>query len=190
MAEVKHTMFAGMAFGLAELFKHSVGKKRLAGPVVYNVELSAPEGESTAGGKQALQHVKLVPERGGPTLLIGTANAVEKAAELRSYKHVDEMHRQRFKGAPFDADPTQYEALLEAARAFFTEYKYTVTVLDSAPSRAVTPVAPPSRSTPPAPSKSVATAGVAKLPSSPLRFILTVAVTAAVVIAVAMFLRH
>src|SRR4051794_5996562 len=188
MAEVKHTMFAGMAFGLAELFKHSVGKTRLRGDVSYSVELSAPEGESTAGGKQALQHVKLVPDGGGPTLVIGTANAVEKLAELRTYKHVDEMHRQRFKGAPFDVQMGEYESVVEAARKFFTDYKYTVTVVDAAAPKAVP--APPSRPVAAVASKPIAAAGVAKLPGSPLRFILTVCVTAAVVVALAMFLRH
>src|SRR4051794_4115516 len=187
MAEVKHTMFAGMAFGLAELFKHSVGKTRLRGDVSYSVELSAPEGESTAGGKQALQHVKLVPDGGGPTLVIGTSNAVDKIAELRTYKHVDEMHRQRFKGAPFDVQMGEYETMVEAARKFFTDYKYTVTVVEAP--KAV-PAAAPSRPMPAVASKPVASAGVAKLPNSPLRFILTVCVTAAVVVALAMFLRH
>jgi hypothetical protein len=189
MAEVKHTMFAGMAFGLAELFKHSVGKQRLKGDVSYSVELSAPEGESTAGGKQALQHVKLVPDGAGPTLVIGTANAVEKLAELRTYKHVDEMHRQRFKGAPFDVNLGDYDMLVDACRKFFTDYKYTVTVVE-APAKPVPAAAAPSRPMPAVASKPVASAGVAKLPSSPLRLIITVCVTAAVVIAVAMFLRH
>jgi hypothetical protein len=187
MAQAKHTMFAGMAVGLAELFKHSVGKKRLEGTtgVSYSVELSAPDGPSTAGGKQAVQHVKLVPEHGGPTLLIGTANAVEKIAELRTFKQVDEMHRQRFKGAPFDADLGQYEALVDACKAFFTEYKYQVTLLD------YTPAPSPSRSMAAVGSKAVVPpAGVAKLPSSPLRFIITVALTAAVVVAVALFFRR
>jgi hypothetical protein len=188
MAEVKHTMFAGMAFGLAELFKHSVGKMRLKGDVTYSVELSAPEGESTAGGKQALQHVKLVPDGGGPTLVIGTANAVEKLAEMRTYKHVDELHRQRFKGAPFDVQMGEYETVVEAARKFFTDYKYTVTVVD-APARAVAAAAP-SRPMPAVSSRPVAAAGVAKLPTSRLRVILTVCVTAAVVVVVAIFLRH
>jgi hypothetical protein len=196
MAEVKHTMFAGMAFGLAELFKHSVGKKRLKGEggVTYNVELSAPEGESTAGGKQALQHVKLVPERGGPTLVMGTANAVEKQAELRAFNQIDELHRQRFKGAPFDVEPSEYAALLEAARSFFVDYKYAVSIVDAPPPRATgtTPVAPaaPSRPMAAVSSKPVATAGVAKLPSSPVRLIITVTITALAVVIIAFFLRR
>jgi hypothetical protein len=192
MAEVKHTMFAGMAFGISELFKHSVGKKRLEGPgVVYTVELSAPDGPSTAGGKQALQHVKLVPEQGGPTLLIGTTNAVDKHAELRTFHHVDEMHRQRFKGTPFSVDPAQYDALIEGARVFFTEYKYNVTMLDQAPSRSMTPApAAPSRPVTAIGSRPIATAGVAKLPGSPVRFIVTVAVSALVVVLIALFLRR
>jgi hypothetical protein len=197
MAEVKHTMFAGMAFGLAELFKHSVGKRRLKGEggVTYNVELSAPDGESTAGGKQALQHVKLVPERGGPTLVMGTANAVEKQAELRAFNQIDELHRQRFKGAPFDVEPNDYAALLEAARAFFVDYKYAVSIVDAPPppprATASAPVAAaPSRQMPATASKPVTHGGVAKLPSSPLRLILTVTVTAALVVIIAFFLRR
>jgi hypothetical protein len=188
MANVKHTMFAGMAFGLAELFKHILGNKRLLGPVNYTLELSAPDGPSTGGGKQALQHVKLVPEQGGTTLVVGTANAGEKIAELRTFKHVDEMHRQRFKGAAFEADPTQYEALIGAARAFFTDYKYTVTMLDHVPARPPTPAK--SRPVAPVAARSTGSAAVAKLPASALRFVITVVLTAAMVVAVALFLRR
>src|ERR687885_469069 len=105
MSEARHTKFAGQAVTLAEIFNMGFAARRLSGPPVYTVELSAPDGPSTAGGKQALQHLKLVPEGGGATLLIGPLNLVEQQAELRTFGHVDELHRQRFKGAPFSADP-------------------------------------------------------------------------------------
>jgi hypothetical protein len=166
-----HTMFAGQAIGLAELFNLTVGKKRLEGVVSYTPRLSTPDGPSTAGGRQALQHLTLVPEGGGATILIGTANLVEQQAELRTFAHVDELHRQRFKGVPFQIDRARYDALLESIRAFLGERKYAVTLAE-----APRPAAPfQTRIYRP----------------SPLRMIITMALSAAVVLAVAaLFLRR
>src|SRR5262245_37271231 len=111
----QHTIFAGQALGLSALCQVGFGKKRLDGRVTYTPELSFPDGESTGGGKQALQHVKLVPESGA-TLVIGTANVVDKSCELRTFRHMDELHRQRFKGRPFRADPAKYDQLIEELR--------------------------------------------------------------------------
>ena len=180
MPEVKHTKFAGQAVTLAEMFNLGFAKRRVAGPTVYAVELSAPDGPSTSGGKQPLQHLKLVPEGGGATILIGTVNMVDRQAELRTHRQVDELHRQRFKGVPFTGNVADYQALLDGASAFLTERKYAVTVTDriSAPQLHLT-------NTP------VPTTGVANLPSSsPLRFVLTVTVTATIVVVTALFLRH
>jgi hypothetical protein len=171
-----HTMFAGQALGLAELFNLTIGKKRLQGLVPYAPELSSPDGPSTGGGKQALQHIKLVAEGGGATLLIGTANLVDRQAELRSFKHVDDAHRQRFKGVGFQVDRAQYEALLETMRAFFAERKYGVTMTDGSPSRVVSPAG-----------KATRLAAVPAPRASLLRMIVTMALSAALVVAVAAF---
>jgi hypothetical protein len=191
MGQPTHTVFAGQAVGLAELFKYNFAKKRLAGAAGYAVELSAPEGPSTSGGKQPLQHVKLVPETGA-IMVVGTINVVDKHVELRSHRHMDEVHRQRFKGAPLGADAAQYSALIDEMRAFFAGHQYTVSMQDGAPTKPMA-VSGSSASRPvPASSRPAAAPAVAKLPSrSPMSMIFVVAATAATVATVgAMFLRR
>jgi len=141
MSQTKHTMFASQAIGLAELFKFTIGKNKLEGPVNYVPELSAPEGESTAGGKQALQHVSLVPEGGGPRLVIGSANTVDKHAELRTYAHVGQIFKQRFKSASFEIEQAKYDKLIDQVRAFFAERGFQVSIADPPPPPAARPAA-------------------------------------------------
>jgi hypothetical protein len=181
MGQFQHTIIAGQAFGLAALFHHGFSKKRLEGAVNYTPELSAPEGESTGNGKQALQHVKLVPDSGA-TLVIGTANVVEKLCELRTFRHMDDVHRQRFKGRPFEADPAKYDQLIDELRSFFTAQHYTVSMHEAlAPARPIPP--------PPPPSRSVAVPAVAKLPSRvPVGLYVTIATTVALVATIAVIL--
>jgi hypothetical protein len=140
MSQAKHTMVAGQAISLAELFKYMVGKTRLDGPPTYAPEMSAPDGPSTAGGKQSLQHITLVPEGTGGTLVIGAASLVEKTCELRSWAHVSEIFQQRFKGATFAVAADKYDALLEQIRSFFSERGFRVTMADMPVSRTVPPV--------------------------------------------------
>lgn len=121
MSDPKRTAFAMQALGLAETFNIMLQAERVKGPVTYRVELSAPDGMSTAGGKQATQHVKLVPEGGGTTIVAGSANQAEKWAELRSFEHLKLLHAQRFKGAEIPLNRVQYNELLEKLKAFFAQ---------------------------------------------------------------------
>jgi hypothetical protein len=125
MSDRNRTAFALQALGLAEAFNIMLSAERLTGAVVHRVELSAPDGPSTSGGKQATQHVKLVPEGGGAApsgiIVAGSANQVERWAELRSFEHLRRLHAQRFKGAPIPLDRAQYDALLDKVRAFFAD---------------------------------------------------------------------
>jgi hypothetical protein len=184
MADQQHTAFAGAAVGLAELFRYGFSKKRLEGPVNYTPELSAPEGSSTGGGKQPLQHVKLVPDSGA-TLVIGTANMVDKSCELRTFRHMDDVHRQRFKGQPFNTDSEQYGKLLEELRTFFVSQHYTVSMHEAA---AVTRPMPAVASA----SRPVAIPSVAKLPSkTPVGLYVSIATMAALLATIAViFLRR
>jgi hypothetical protein len=145
MAVPRHTMFATQALGLAALFQALTSKHRLGGSPAYVPQLAAPDGPSTAGGKQALQHVSLIPEGGGDTIVIGNANTVEKRAELRSYRHVARTYSQRWKGArlPFEKEP--YEELIKQIQVFFSSQSFTVTVIDLAAEADSRP-APESRS--------------------------------------------
>src|SRR4051812_4799447 len=109
MTEQKHTEFAMKALDLADLFKMMVGGLPLDGK--YMVELSAPDGPSTAGGKQALQHIKLVPQGGGSTIVAGSASRAENFAEIRTYEHLQALHSQRFKGQSLPLGQDGYENL-------------------------------------------------------------------------------
>jgi hypothetical protein len=129
MSDPKRTAFAMQALGLAETFNLMLQAERVKGPVTYRVELSAPDGMSTAGGKQATQHVKLVPEGGGTTIVAGSANQAENWAELRTFEHLKLLHAQRFKGAEIPLNRVQYNELLEKLKAFFAD-KCTVRVAE------------------------------------------------------------
>lgn len=139
MALKKLTMVAAQAVSFAELFK-VVFADGLSGPVSYRVELSEPDGPSTAGGKLALQHVKLIPADGGPTLVIGSANTVDKTAELRTYSYIAGQHAQRFKGASLPIDPARFGDLIASLKTFFVDRGMTVTVLESLPVTAPEPI--------------------------------------------------
>jgi hypothetical protein len=122
MSDRNRTAFALQALSLAESFNIMLSGERVKGAVVYRVELSAPDGPSTGGGKQSTQHVKLVPESdGAATIVAGSANPVESWAELRSFEHLKRLHAQRFKGAAIPLNRVQYDELLGKLRAFFAD---------------------------------------------------------------------
>ncbi|MDB5217858.1 MAG: hypothetical protein JWO86_5785 [Myxococcaceae bacterium] len=79
------------------------------------VELTAPEGMSTGGGKQVLQHLRLRPTRQGHAVLVGgVVNAVTKTAELRDHAHMDMIYRARF-GRPLEITAAEWEQFLRKA---------------------------------------------------------------------------
>jgi hypothetical protein len=113
------TAFAIQAEDLAASMNATFQKMAIA-PGYYVPELTVPEGPSTAGGKQALQRLRLVPRAPGyPILVVGSANQADRTAELRSYEHLDAIHRHRFK-RPVALDRAGYEQFLEIARNFMT----------------------------------------------------------------------
>jgi translation initiation factor IF-2 len=122
MSDRNRTAFALQALGLAESFNVMLSGERIKGAVVYRVELSAPDGPSTAGGKQATQHVKLIPDGDGSGVIVaGSVNCAENWAELRSFEHLKRLHAQRWKGAAIPLNRVQYDELLGKLRAFFDD---------------------------------------------------------------------
>lgn len=119
-------MVAGKAVSLAEMFGAQF-EKGLDGPVRYKLELSAPDGPSTEGGKKALQHIKLVPEGGGPTIVIGSASLTRMAADVRTHAHVAALYAQRFHGAALPVDAARYFELGQALATFFRALSMQVT---------------------------------------------------------------
>lgn len=120
------TQFSMQATDLAESFRSTVGRLRV-GPYAYAPDMTAPEGPSTGGGVQALQHLRLVPPQSNmPTLVVGHVNPRDREAQLRTLDHVDAICRERFKlGAPLDA--AQYQTFLQSAQGFLTACGMRVT---------------------------------------------------------------
>jgi hypothetical protein len=111
------TQYSVQATDFADSYRSTMGRIRV-GPWGYVPDVTAPEGPSTGGGVQALQHLRLVPPQPNlPTLVVGSVNGRERSAELRTLEHVDAICRERFKqGAPLD--PGHYAAFLQSAQGF------------------------------------------------------------------------
>lgn len=125
------TQYAEHANTIADTFRAAFAKTKLGD---LSVEMTAPT-DSTKGGLLALQHVMLKPAS-GMGLVVGTLNAGEKRAELRSYAHVATVNEERFK-RPLPFDEPAYEAFLEKAEgvlgAFGIETQVTDAPRDVAP---------------------------------------------------------
>ncbi len=81
----------------------------------WAVELTAPEGMSTGGGKQVLQHLRLRPTREGHAVLVGgVVNPVTRSAELRDHPHMDMIYRARF-GRALEITAGEWEQFLRKA---------------------------------------------------------------------------
>jgi len=122
------TYHALQASELAAAVNEALKKFRLR-PGEYAAELTEPEGPSTAGGVQAMQHMRLVPRLAGhPTLLVGHANQADKNAELRTYDHLDAVHRQRFK-RPLALDRAQYDDFVTLAKGLLEALHFRTVIV-------------------------------------------------------------
>jgi hypothetical protein len=133
------TRYATEAVDLAEVFKLLIGTTPLRGPVTFHVEMSAPDGPSTGGGVQSVQHVKLVADDGGTTLIAGWCDQMAGTCELRTLDCLDAQHRERFRKSALMAPPLpserldrlHYGKLVERLRTFFAERELRVTIVDA-----------------------------------------------------------
>ena len=126
------TRFAVRALDFAETFNAGLGALSLQ-PGAYQPQLTTPDGPSTGGGVQAVQHVRLIAARQGfPAILVGSANQRSGTAELRSYEYIDAVHRQRWQ-RPVPLDRHDYEDFIHAAQNFFESNQLLVTI--ASPSR-------------------------------------------------------
>ena len=140
MAE-QRTKIAMQAVGLAEKFVIVLGQEEIVtgtkvNEVTFRLQLTTPEGPSTGGGKQAVQHVNLVPDR-GRTIVVGSVNQLERTVELRTYDYVANLHAQRFKGESLPFPATAYGAMFRKMQRFFGgESDLRTMVLDLPPAGA------------------------------------------------------
>jgi hypothetical protein len=140
------TYHAVQASELAAAVNEALKKIRLV-PGEYSAELTEPEGPSTGGGLQAMQHMRLVPRLAGhPTLVVGHANQAEKTAELRTYDHLDAVHRQRFK-RPLAIDRAQYDGFAMLAKGLLEALHFRTTFVGPPVDRSDEASAPPAGGT-------------------------------------------
>lgn len=82
------------------------------GAANYVVDVPPPEGQSTGGGKDARQNIRLVPKRRGYNVVVaGTVDPVTSTAEVRTYEHVAMLHEVR-NGKPLEINPEEYADFL------------------------------------------------------------------------------
>jgi hypothetical protein len=128
MSDVSRTKFAMQALSLADMFNALMNEEPIGS---YRVELAAPDGPSTGGGKQAVQHIRLLSDH-SPTITAGSANSVAKRAELRSYENLAQAHAQRFKGEALALDRLAYNKALDKMRKIFAQQRMSVVLIDVA----------------------------------------------------------
>ena len=126
MTGPQRTAFAQQSIMFAMGFKADLGNLSIP-PGDYAPEVTTPKGESTSGGV-ILQRIRLVPRKEGfEPLVIGDVKYKDSKAELRTFEHVDLVHRRRLQ-LPFPIDAATYNALLEKLRAFFDASNFTTTL--------------------------------------------------------------
>ncbi|MBX3227408.1 MAG: hypothetical protein KIT84_13725 [Labilithrix sp.] len=105
------TQVANQAASLAETVNDGFDGYQL-GAAAYAVELAVPEGQSTDGGKNARQNIRLVPRRRGyPPVVAGTVDPVTSTAEVRTFEHVAILHEVRF-GKALEINAEEYADFL------------------------------------------------------------------------------
>lgn len=157
-------MFAMKAMSLADFFNMSAGAQPVGESVKYRAELTAPDGPSTGGGKQAVQHISLIPETGGATIVAGNCNQVDGTAQLRSHAYLEWMHAQRFQGAALPLEKAAYDAFFEKCEKFFATHKLKLTVAQPPPPGIEDEA---TRILPPKPKRTGATGERSSLPAAP-----------------------
>lgn len=122
------------------MYKIMLGESRLLGRISFRSEITSPDGPSTGGGVQAMQHVMLIPVQGGAPLVVGHANKADQTAQIRSYDHVASHFRSRFKAdVPFARN--DYEAYMAQVWRFLQSQDLAVTTEPFKPP----PAAPPTQ---------------------------------------------
>ena len=117
------TKFAMAAMDFATIFNSYFTEGVHGG---FKVQLTTPEGLSTGGGVQSVQHITLVNASAGTTMVVGSVNRINNSTELRNYETVARMFEQRFQGKSFPLDQAQFEELHNKFVIFFSSQSFQV----------------------------------------------------------------
>lgn len=133
MSSQLQTVFAAKATATAVQFNMTFGQKKLEPG--YAVDMTAPDGPSTAGGVQAAQSLRLHSPDGAPPLVLGKVDTNANTATLRTHAHLARLHAQR-SGVAFSLRADAYGAFVQEATAFFGERGIAVQLDEGAPAPA------------------------------------------------------
>jgi hypothetical protein len=109
-----YTVLAREGVNAAELINTALRKRAVGKAVPRRVEVIAPHGPSTSGGRKARQSITLAQVSGtGPAIMVGFLDVAQKAAELRDHAAVAQQFRARF-GSELDITEQEYAELIKA----------------------------------------------------------------------------
>jgi hypothetical protein len=120
-----YTMTAREGVDASELVHAAFSRKTVGKLTPRRVEVVAPDGPSTAGGKRARQTIRLVPASGeGSPVMCGSLDVAQKIVELRGYEALVQQYEARF-GEACDIAEAEYAALCKDLQMVLTPFRYT-----------------------------------------------------------------
>ncbi|MDB4976615.1 MAG: hypothetical protein JWN48_4956 [Myxococcaceae bacterium] len=120
-----YTMTAQEGLNASELLNAAFARKTIGKQTPRRLEVFAPDGPSTGGGKAARQTIRLVPLSGdtGP-VMCGFLDSGQKIVELRSYDALVQQYEARF-GQACDLAADEYATLCRELQMTLTPFRYT-----------------------------------------------------------------
>ncbi|MEM9693770.1 MAG: hypothetical protein AAGA56_14570 [Myxococcota bacterium] len=136
--DTSRTMLAQQGFGLIDVFNAAIGRLDVSS---HRPLLREPPAHSTGGGRQAMQHIVLLPpDPSASVLTVGSLNVATRQARIRTYECLLLMHRQRFGDRVFTIAPDRYQAFFDTLRRFFESQQLRVEIETKPP---IVSIAPP-----------------------------------------------
>lgn len=108
-----YTVMAQQGVDAAQVVNTAMHKRVVGTLTPRRVEVIAPHGPSTSGGKKARQSITLTPVAGGSAAVVfGFLDVAAKSFEVRPHALVSQQFKARF-GEAFEASPEEYAALVK-----------------------------------------------------------------------------
>ena len=125
------TQYAQQAIEFTDIFKFRFQAKSIGIRKPRSLELSEPDGLSTAGGRLARQNLVLVAESAAVSpIVLGWVDPPNQKAELRSYQMLS-RHFEARHGRTLDLELAEYERLENDLRDFFRKQKIDLARVDA-----------------------------------------------------------
>jgi hypothetical protein len=116
MADQIRTQFALAAMDMASTFNTAFAETSFGG---FRLRMTAPEGQSTSGGKLAVEHVVLEHQADGYSVVLATVAHAPRAVEIRAHEHVARMFESRFQGRAFGMPQNVFDDAVVRVKNFF-----------------------------------------------------------------------